>query len=69
MAPSERFPWHRCKAGESFFVPSLDPHRTMVEGLGEGYRVLGRKTFLRAKAGAYKGKLGVVFTLPRPLPR
>lgn len=58
-----KYPWHRCVPGTSFFVPSLDPHRTKVEGLQAGYRTLGTKAAIDARPGAYKGVLGVLFTV------
>ena len=57
------FPWHRCVPGTSFFVPSLDPQHTQLEGLRQGYRKLGRKEKIYAQIGTYKGMLGVLFTL------
>jgi hypothetical protein len=48
------------KAGESFFVPSLDPKATMLEGrrAAEGRKVL-------AEQAIFDGKLGVIFKLRR----
>lgn len=54
--------WTACKAGESFFVPSLDPMRTARMGLFIGGRV-HRRSRLHYRVGIYKGVLGVLFTL------
>lgn len=63
-----KYPWHRCVPGTSFFVPSLDPHRTAVEGLQAGHRILGTKAAITARPGAYKGTMGVLFSV-RPAQR
>ena len=57
------YPWHRCVPGASFFVPSLEPHRTKVEGLRQGYLALGNRAAITARPGMYRGMLGVMFTL------
>ncbi len=57
------YPWHRCVPGTHFFVPSLDPQRTAYEGLREGYRVLGTSAKISARPGAYRGMLGVLFSV------
>jgi hypothetical protein len=48
------------KAGESFFVPSLDPKVTMLEGrrAAQGRRVISFEAI-------FDGKLGVMFKLRR----
>ena len=60
---SERYPWHRHTAGESFFVPTLDLGRTTAEGLRVGQRLLGQDAGITARAGVYNGMLGVLFTV------
>lgn len=57
------YPWYRCKAGESFFVPALDTARTVVDGMHAGRRQLGNKAPIRYRVGAHKGMLGVLFTV------
>ena len=55
---TDRFPWHRTRPGESFFVPCVDIEAT---------RLLGRR--VAAKQGVpardtpciYQGVLGVMF--------
>jgi hypothetical protein len=61
----ERFPWHRQRPGESFFVPTLDPDETMRQGLVIGRAHHGQRAMLRAKFGIVQGTLGVLFTAPR----
>lgn len=58
-----KYPWHRCVPGASFFVPSLDPRHTMFEGLKEGRRVLGIRAAIHARPGAYRGMMGVLFSV------
>lgn len=60
---SERFPWHRLRQGESFFVPTLDPTEVMREGLVVGRLHYGRSANVRAKYGIVNGLLGVLFTV------
>lgn len=61
---SERFPWHRCKPGESFFVPALNPRRVMETGLVLGNQYCTLSSPPRAKFCIYQGMLGVMFTMP-----
>lgn len=63
------YPWHRCVPGTSFFIPSLDPQRTKVEGLGEGFRILGHRAKIDARPGMYRGVLGVMFSVRSAAPR
>ena len=58
----ESFPWQRCLPGESFFVPSLDPYRTMLRGRHEAAIQLGKYARVRCRIGIHKGCLGVLFT-------
>lgn len=62
--PPEEFPWSRCAPGESFFVPSLTPYKTMLAGLNQAGIQLGRRarSRVRCRPGVYKGYLGVLFT-------
>ena len=62
---TKTFPWYRCKPGESFFVPTLEPQKIALLGIQEGRRQLGRLTPLRYKMGVYNKLLGVMFTVPR----
>lgn len=57
------YPWHRCVAGASFFVPSLDPYRIQREGLKAGFQQLGTRAAITARPGMYRGVLGVLFTV------
>ena len=59
-------PWHRCKPGESFFVPSLQPWLLATAGIKQGKKVLGSTAPIRARVGAHNGMLGVLFTLKPP---
>lgn len=63
----EEFPWLRCRPGDSFFVPSLDPYRTVQQGMRQAANIYGVKMTVkpRYKVGIYKGLLGVLFTAPR----
>jgi len=65
----ERFPWQRCAPGESFFVPCLDVHDTLQQGMSEGHKALGQRAMLRGRIGVYAGRLGVLFTVKQPRPR
>lgn len=62
------FPWDRCMPGRSFFVPSLDPERTMRLGMEQANLQLGFGAKRAARVGVYKGMLGVLFSLP-PRPK
>jgi hypothetical protein len=62
---SERFPWHRCMPGESFFVPTLNPLPVIQEGLRVGHEYYSINRGLRALFVIHDGLLGVLFTLPR----
>jgi len=59
-----RFPWYRCAAGESFFVPSLDLDATVRRGLAQASIQLPRSTPREARPGVYAGMLGVLFSVP-----
>ena len=61
---TERFPWHRCKPGESFFVPALDPYPVIEAGLMLGSKYCRLSQPPRAKFCIYQGVLGVMFTMP-----
>ena len=61
---SDRFPWHRCKPGESFFVPALDPYPVIEEGLMLGMQYCTLRAPPRARFCIYQGVLGVMFTMP-----
>ena len=63
MTTSEKFPWHRCAVGESFFIPCLDVQKTLQRGLSEGYKVLGQRANIKGRSGVYAGLLGVLFTV------
>lgn len=56
-------PWHRCKPGESFFVPTLKPWYLAEQGVIQGKKILGAKTPIRYRVGVYKKQLGVLFTI------
>lgn len=58
-----KYPWHRCVPGTSFFVPSLEPHRTAFDGIRVGRKLLGTKVGLSARPGMYRGLLGVLFSV------
>ena len=60
----ERFPWLRCRPGDSFFVPSLDPYRTAMDGVSAAVSQMGPYSRYRYRVGIYKGHLGVLFTFP-----
>jgi hypothetical protein len=57
--PSKKYPWHRMRRGEYFFVPALDLPATELAGL----RVAARQNLAGVKAYqcVYKGMLGVMF--------
>jgi len=65
--PSTDYPWHRCKPGESFFIPTLNPQLVRVRGMEVGTQLLGQEG-LRSRIGVHDGMLGVLFSvlLPRP---
>lgn len=65
---SHKYPWHQHAGGESFFVPSLDPETTRLEGLRIGHKLLGLSAKLDARTGIHDRLLGVLFTV-RPSPR
>lgn len=58
--------WHRRKAGESFFVPTLRPHEMMIEGLRYAHKFFGYPAPVKARVGIHAGLLGVMFTV-RPV--
>lgn len=59
---SEKYPWHRCKTGEGFFVPALDPWPVIREGLKAANDFYGPRNNCKARFGICKGFLGVYFT-------
>jgi hypothetical protein len=59
----QKYPWHRCVPGASFFVPTLDPYRIQREGLQAGFNLFGTKAKITARPGMYRGIMGVLFTL------
>jgi len=61
----ERFPWHRQRPGESFFVPTLQPYEVMREGLYIGHLHHGHSARLKARFGVVQGQLGVLFSALR----
>ena len=61
---SEKFPWHRCMPGESFFVPTLHPSAVIEAGLLVGLQYCQLRQPPRAKFCIYDGILGVMFTMP-----
>jgi hypothetical protein len=70
MGPvSEKYPWHRTRAGESFFVPALDLQATMVEGLRVAKAFYGVVPKASAQPAVFNGMLGVMFKLKRQPPR
>lgn len=60
-----KYPWHRTRAGESFFVPALDLQATMTEGMRAAKFCFGRVPRFQARPAVYKGMLGVMFKLVR----
>jgi len=64
------YPWLRCKPGESFFVPALDPWVVALDGMRVGKLQLGKYTPISYKVGVHSAMLGVMFTVrPRHVPR
>ena len=61
MELREKYPWHRTRAGESFFVPALDLMQTRQEGLAQALAVFGSRVRVSSQQGVYKGMLGVMF--------
>ena len=57
----ERFPWHRQRRGEAFFVPTLDLDETMREGLVIGRLHHGINAKIKARYAIVDGLLGVLF--------
>ena len=55
--------WRTRVPGTSFFVPTLNPHAIMAEGLRTSSDVLGVSRQARARMCIYKGLLGVMFTV------
>lgn len=69
MSQTYEYPWHRCAAGESFFIPTLHPAHVACEGmrLSRQYVKKGGASY---RIGVYNGMLGVLFTVKRrPVPR
>lgn len=53
-----KYPWDTMPKGSGFFVPSLDPYRTMREGVTDALRHRGR---FKAQVVVLSGMLGVLF--------
>ena len=55
----QKYPWHRTRRGECFFVPALDVRRVELQGI----RIAYRQGIYHVKATPciYKGLLGVMF--------
>ena len=58
---SEKYPWHRTRAGESFFVPALDVNVTIREGMHAASLFYGSLAGIRVRPAIYNGLLGVMF--------
>ena len=63
LSALHEYPWHRCKPGYSFFIPTLDPWTVGVQGVQYGRKALGKNTPISFKVGVYDGMLGVMFTV------
>ncbi len=70
MSPKrDTYRWATTKPGESFFVPSVDPPTTLLEGLRSAHTHGLSATNIRAAPCIYKGVMGVMFTLRAPRKR
>ena len=54
-----RYPWSQLKPGQGFFVPCLDLHKTLEEGLKAA--VTARVFSAKGHFGVLNGKIGVLF--------
>jgi hypothetical protein len=62
MPPTIRQRWEALNNGESFFVPSLDPHTAKKNLVLEGY--VPRKNAPEARVGIFRGMSGVLCYRP-----
>ena len=62
MTPQDKFPWHRLRREEYFFVPAIDVQRIAIEGRSAALASLGHLK-VAATPCIYQGVLGVMFRL------
>lgn len=55
-----QYPWSKLKAGEGFFVPSLNPERTIKEGRKAAFQYNPRMR-VEDRVGMRDGLYGVLF--------
>jgi hypothetical protein len=55
-----QYPWNKLKAGEGFFIPSLNPERTIREGRKAAFQYNPRMR-IEEKVGMKDGLYGVLF--------
>lgn len=57
---TNQYPWSKIKAGEGFFVPSLNPERTKTEGRKAAFQYNPRMR-IEDRVGVRDGLFGVLF--------
>ena len=55
-----QYPWNKLKAGEGFFIPSLNPERTIREGRKAAFQYNPRMR-IEDRVGVRDGLYGVLF--------
>lgn len=60
MKQLQQFPWSKLKKGEGFFIPSLNPERTIKEARFSAYEYDYRLR-IEWKVGRRDGLFGVLF--------
>lgn len=55
-----QYPWNKLKAGEGFFIPSLNPERTIRDGRKAAFQYNPRMR-IEERVGVKDGLYGVLF--------
>lgn len=60
MTQPQQYPWSKLKKGEGFFIPSLNPERTIREARAAAYDT-DYKILIEWHVGSMHGLYGVLF--------
>ena len=60
MSPLQQYPWAKLKKGEGFFIPSLNPERTIREARDAAYKT-DYRILIKWHVGSMHGLYGVLF--------
>lgn len=60
LSAANQYPWSKLKVGEGFFIPSLNPERTIREGRKAAFQYNPRMRY-QDRVGMRDGLYGVLF--------